>query len=288
MIKRIKRAIRKLQTIVQKAIAKNIDYLYQDSPYNKLMVYLDKKEDYANYDVYTNYRKAFEKKVLKIASRFAYVRLFGVLYHFNRFKDYFALREACADHTGLNSRMRFSIEILKQHFADAKDVYLTEHGTHYYNAIVNNFSYNLTTSIYKAGHALHQDMTCLTFADNSFDLCMTYEDLEHIPDYKAVIRELYRVTKPAGHVLLSTPFKVENDETIVRASVNDKGEITHHRKPQYHGDPVVPQGILSFYYFGWDLLDEFRKAGFSSVKLLYGYDIDKLILDRLVYIVAQK
>ncbi len=29
------------------------------------MVYLDKKEDYANYDVYTNYGKAFEKKGAK-------------------------------------------------------------------------------------------------------------------------------------------------------------------------------------------------------------------------------
>ena len=252
------------------------------------MVLLEKQEDYAKYDAYINFRKAFEQKVLKVEARFAYVKLFGVLYHFHRAKNYFALRESCVDATNLNSRMRFSIEILKHYFAGVKDVYLTENDTFYHKFISADFPYKLVTSVYKAGDPLHQDMTCLTLADNSFDLCMSYEDLEHIPDYKAVIRELYRVTRPGGNVLLSTPFKVENAQTIVRASINEKGEITHHRKPQYHGDPVLPQGILSFYYFGWDLLDEFKKAGFTSVKLLMGYDIDKLILDRLVYIVAQK
>jgi SAM-dependent methyltransferase len=287
MIKNIKKVVRKTQRIVQKALAKNVDYLYEDSPFNKLMVELEKKEDYAVYQQYTQYRKSFEKKILKFADD-GYVRMFGTLYHFNRFHKLFSLREACTDNTGLNSRMRFSLEIVKRYFSNAKKIYLTEHGTPYYKTIANTHQFDLVTSIYKPGNILHQDLTKLTYPDNSFDLCMSFEDLEHIPDYKAVIKELYRVTKPGGHVLLSAPFILENDKTITRATINKKGEVTHLLPAEYHGDPVLPRGILCYYHFGWDLLDNFRDAGFTSVKIVTGYDITKLILDTLLFIVATK
>jgi SAM-dependent methyltransferase len=286
LIKRLKRTVRKIQTALQKALAKSIDRLYTDSPYNKLMAGLEKKQDYEDYQAYTNFRKSFEDKVLQVNS--TYVWWLGTRYHFNRFKNLFSLREACTDHTRLNSRMRFSLEIIKKYFSNAKDAYLTENGTNYHRQLANQFQFNLVTSIYKPGDVLHQDLTQLTFADNTFDLCMSYEDLEHIPDYKAVINELYRVTKPGGHVLLSAPFIFENDKTITRATINPKGEITYLMEPEYHGDPVLPLGILCYYHFGWDLLDSFRNAGFSSVKIVTGYDIDKLILDTLLFIVAEK
>jgi len=288
MIKRIKRNIRSAKRNVQKALAKNIDYLYQQSPYNQLIVDLDKKEDFAQYRDYTNFRNAFEQKVLKIAKSFAFVRLHGVLYHFNRFKNLFSLREACTDFTDLNSRMRFSLQIIAKRFKHAKDVYLTENGTAYHKNLNQLLGHEVTTSIYKPGHELHQDLTRLKYKDNSFDLCMSYEDLEHIPDYSTVIKELYRVTKPGGSVLLSTPFIFENDKTIIRATMDETGNVTHLMEPEYHGDPVLPQGILCFYHFGWDLLDVFKEAGFKSVKVVTGYDIDKLILGMLLFISAEK
>jgi len=288
MIKRIKQVIRKGQSFVLKVFARNIDHLHEDSPYNKLMAELEKREDYVNYQQHTQFRKAFEKKILKIANTFSYVRMFGTLYHFNRFKKLFSLREACTDHTGLNSRMRFSLKIINQYFRGAKKIYLTEHNTPYHKKFKNSKQYDLVTSIYKPGDVLHQDLTKLTYPDNSFDLCLSFEDLEHIPDYQTVIKELYRVTKPGGSVLLSAPFILENDRTITRATINEKGEITHLLTPEYHGDPVLPLGILCYYHFGWDLLDSFRDAGFKSVKVVTGYDIDKLILDTLLFIVAEK
>ena len=40
------------------------------------------------------------------------------------------------------------------------------------------------------------------FADNSFDLCTTYSVLHHIPDYVSAVRELGRVTRPGGVVMI--------------------------------------------------------------------------------------
>ncbi|WCT12416.1 class I SAM-dependent methyltransferase [Mucilaginibacter jinjuensis] len=286
MIAKLKQTARQTLTAIQKAFAKNIDHLYSESPYNKLIAELDNKNDFAKYKSYTQFRDDYESKVLALNAK--YVKLAGVTYHLNAFKDVMSLREASTDDSGLNSRMRFCLSIIKQYFSGAKKVYLSEHDTLFHQVLAKETEFDLTTSYYKPGAALHQDLTALTYPDNSFDLSLSFEDLEHIPEYKKAIAELYRVTKPGGHVLLSTPFVIDYDKTLVRATINKAGEITHLLEPEYHGDPVIPQGILCFYHFGWDLLDDFRTAGFSDVKIITGYDTGKMMLGLQLFIMAQK
>ena len=52
------------------------------------------------------------------------------------------------------------------------------------------------------------DATELPLADNSVDMLIVLEMLEHVPDPAAVVRELARVLKPGGTVLLSVPSAV--------------------------------------------------------------------------------
>jgi ubiquinone/menaquinone biosynthesis C-methylase UbiE len=42
------------------------------------------------------------------------------------------------------------------------------------------------------------DVTALQFADNSFDLCVTYNGLHCLPDPRSALGELTRVLKPGG------------------------------------------------------------------------------------------
>jgi ubiquinone biosynthesis O-methyltransferase len=48
----------------------------------------------------------------------------------------------------------------------------------------------------------------MPFEDNSFDYVVSSEVIEHIPDANAAIKELYRVLKPGGTLVLTTPNKV--------------------------------------------------------------------------------
>ena len=49
------------------------------------------------------------------------------------------------------------------------------------------------------------DATRLRFADATFDKIVCSEVIEHIPDAGAAVREMYRVLKPRGLLVLSTP-----------------------------------------------------------------------------------
>ena len=49
------------------------------------------------------------------------------------------------------------------------------------------------------------DATALPFADRSFDAVTMFDVLEHIPDHQQAIVEAFRVLRPGGFLLVSTP-----------------------------------------------------------------------------------
>jgi SAM-dependent methyltransferase len=115
-----------------------------------------------------------------------------------------------------------------------------------------------------------EDVTRLTLADGSRDLVLSFDVLEHVPDYRAALREFHRVLADGGMLVLTVPFDTGRDETLVRARLRD-GAVEHLVEPEYHGDPASDSGCLAFYTFGWSLLDEVRDAGFADVRVACGW-----------------
>lgn len=113
----------------------------------------------------------------------------------------------------------------------------------------------------------NEDVTRLSFADGSFEALLCFDVLEHVPDYRAALREFCRVLTPAGQLVLSVPFSFRQ-ETVVRAAVNSQGIVEHLQPPSYHGDPLSADGVLSYYDFGMDLLGEMKRAGFKQTFLI--------------------
>jgi SAM-dependent methyltransferase len=91
---------------------------------------------------------------------------------------------------------------------------------------------------------------------------------EHIPNYKKALAECCRCLKPGGMLLFSVPFVKTSAKNIVRAQVSNTGEVIHLLPPEYHGDPLRSEGCLSFYHFGWEILDELNTMRFKDVKAL--------------------
>jgi SAM-dependent methyltransferase len=107
----------------------------------------------------------------------------------------------------------------------------------------------------------------LTFPNRSFGLICTNDVLEHVADYKAALRECFRCLRPGGHLVVTVPFMLLSQETQIRARVASDGSLEHLTEPEYHNDPLSPQGVLCFYNYGWDLLDEIKNAGFEDARV---------------------
>jgi SAM-dependent methyltransferase len=102
-----------------------------------------------------------------------------------------------------------------------------------------------------------EDITQLTFQSNSLDLIISSEVLEHVPDPYAAFDECYRVLKPGGFHLFTVPPRAV---TRKRAEIV-AGTIHHWAEPEYHSDPLNPQGILAFWDYGPDAASIFGSSG---------------------------
>lgn len=115
----------------------------------------------------------------------------------------------------------------------------------------------------------NEDLCQLSFGDRSLDAVLTFDVLEHIPDYHAAVREMFRCLKPGGYLVMTVPFNLASPATLIRAEIDADGRVRHLLPPEYHGDPLNPNGgVLCFQTFGWDLLDLLRGEGFIEVQAL--------------------
>jgi SAM-dependent methyltransferase len=110
----------------------------------------------------------------------------------------------------------------------------------------------------------YEDLSSLSFDDASFGTIVATEILEHLPDYLSALQHCARVLRSGGRLVMTFPFLgAENYEHLTRAQMLPDGTIRHILPPEYHGDPIRADGVLSFRSFGWRILDEMREAGFT-------------------------
>lgn len=133
----------------------------------------------------------------------------------------------------------------------------------------------------------NEDVTQLTWGDCSFESVLCFDVMEHVPDYSSALREFFRILSSGGQLVLSVPFSFRQ-ETLVRAELDTAGNVKHLMEPCYHGDPLSDQGVLSYYDFGMELLDEMSTAGFRESFLLCYHSREWGYLGNNIVFVARK
>jgi ubiquinone/menaquinone biosynthesis C-methylase UbiE len=99
-----------------------------------------------------------------------------------------------------------------------------------------------------------QDIMNMEFADNSIDVAISCETIEHIPDSNKGIKELARVIKPGGYLILTCPnyFNLFGIWCAYRKIIGkpyDEG-----------GQPFVKYILMPFIYA------KIKRAGFKIIK----------------------
>ena len=136
------------------------------------------------------------------------------------------------------------------------------------------------------GEIRFEDVTALSLKDDCLDAVVSFDVLEHVPDYQSALSEFARVLRKDGVLILTAPFVSQLKTTLVRARLTPEGDIEHLMPAEYHGDPLGEDGILCFYHFGWDLLDHARNAGFSKAYMVLPWAPSLGLVDNLWTLVA--
>jgi SAM-dependent methyltransferase len=116
---------------------------------------------------------------------------------------------------------------------------------------------------------ISQDLTKLSFPDSSFDLVITGDVLEHVPDIDQSFREIYRVLGTGGLTISTFPFAYGGDSGAHRAKIVGN-KIVHLLSPEFHGNPMrAEEGSLVFEIPGWNIVQRVKGVGFEDAFFLY-------------------
>ncbi len=116
-----------------------------------------------------------------------------------------------------------------------------------------------------------EDLTRLTYPDESFDVVLTSETLEHVPDLAAALHEIRRVLVPGGRHIFTIPQLPHVRTTFARSIVLPNGSIQDRAPRICH--PGGDTGYPVFTEFGTDIRDIFVRSGFE-LDLLFGPNRD--------------
>ena len=83
-----------------------------------------------------------------------------------------------------------------------------------------------TTDLHSPLADIKADICALPFNNDQYDLIFCNHVLEHIPDDKKAMEELYRVLKKGGTLIAQAPLNEELDETFEDDTITDKKERT--------------------------------------------------------------
>lgn len=105
-----------------------------------------------------------------------------------------------------------------------------------------------------------QDIENMSFENNSIDIIITQDVLEHIFNPEKAFKEIERVLANGGVHVFTVPWYKDQKSTIQRSKINDNGMIEFIYPPDYHGDPYNEKGSLVTYMYGQDLVDNIYKS----------------------------
>jgi len=142
------------------------------------------------------------------------------------------------------------------------DIFRNQENINYLTADLND----------KPSHVMEKmDIQDIQYPDNTFDFIYCSHVLEHVPDDRKAIDELYRVLKPDGKALILVPLNRSLDKTLEDPSYNT---------PELRLKHYLQSDHLRFY--GLDFTDKLADAGFEilSDNIKFREDMDEEDLKR--------
>jgi SAM-dependent methyltransferase len=110
-----------------------------------------------------------------------------------------------------------------------------------------------TADLHQPGVTHKADITRVALPDASYDVVIANHVLEHIPDDRQAMREVFRLLRPGGVALLTVPLNASRQETYENPAITAPAERHAHFSAEDH-----------VRYYGLDFADRVAEAGFTA------------------------
>ncbi len=131
-----------------------------------------------------------------------------------------------------------------------------------------------------------ENLESLTFADESIDLHISQDVLEHVFDPARVFQEVARTLKPGGAHIFTVPLVNKAKPSRRRAALLPDGSVRHLEKPAFHGNPIDSSGSLVTMDWGYDIAAFIHAACGLFTHMIHLDDLDHGIRAELIEVLV--
>jgi len=117
-----------------------------------------------------------------------------------------------------------------------------------------------------------EDVENLTYPEESIDIFITQDVLEHVFNPDRAIAEIHRTLKPGGAHIFTAPKHKGLLETVRRAALRGDGSIDYLLPEEYHGNPIGDNKALVTHDYGYDFEALMSQWSQASVEVFHTLD----------------
>jgi SAM-dependent methyltransferase len=140
----------------------------------------------------------------------------------------------------------------------------------------------------RVGRFQNENLERQTFPDETFDLVVTLDVMEHVNEPELVFKEVNRTLKPGGYYIFTVPTYKNRVESERRSRYLPDGKIEHFAEPEYHGNPISDAGSLVTFHYGYDLAEMIHDWSGMNVEVTRFHDHEHGIIGEFTEVYVAK
>lgn len=120
---------------------------------------------------------------------------------------------------------------------------------------------------------INQDLENQTFSDESFDIVVSQDVMEHVYNPEKAFCEIARTLKKGGAHIFTVPIINKHKKTEVWAVKCANGSPVFLKEPEWHGNPVDPNGSPVTMHWGFDIVTFIKESSGLDTTIEYIDDL---------------
>jgi SAM-dependent methyltransferase len=134
----------------------------------------------------------------------------------------------------------------------------------------------------------NEDLENQTFGDESFDLVITMDVMEHVFNPAKVYSEIYRTLKQGGYYLHTFPIRKYLADAYAPLAMKEKDGSVHHLTdtPEYHANPTTDKDSLVVFDYGYDISRQISQWAPFDVRISRFWDQSHAIIGEYTEVIV--